>query len=159
MSALPALATVAQLETRLGLATGTLADLDLARATAALEDASDLVRVESHVEWTVAPGTPAAPPAVVVVVLQVAKRAYNNPNNYASETVSADGASYSYSNNQQALSIDLTDAELRTLRAAAEMATYVPGANKWRGTGSILTSKPDVRGLPAGNWQHWTWRG
>jgi hypothetical protein len=158
MTALPVLATIAQLETRLGLATGTLAGLDLDRATAALQDASDLVRAEGHIAWTDSTGTPEAPPAVVVVVLQVAMRAYNNPNGYASETVAADGATYSYSNNQQALSIYLTADELRTVQLAADAATYAPG-NSWRGTGSILTSKPDVRGLPAGGWNRWTWRG
>lgn len=158
MTALPTLATIAQLETRLGLATGTLAGLDLDRATAALEDASELVRAESHRPWTDSTGTPTAPPAVVVVVLQVTMRAYNNPNGYASETVAADGATYSYSNNQQALGIYLTADELRTVQIAADAATYGAGKS-WRGTGSILTSKPDVRGIPAGNWQRWTWRG
>jgi hypothetical protein len=157
MSALPPLATVAPLEVRLGLTPGTLAGNDLARAEAAIADASDLVRVESHVNWTDSTGSPEAPPAVVVVVLQIAMRAYNNPNGYASETVSADGATYSNSNNQQALAIYLTADELRTVLTAARLATYGTGTHAWHGTGSILTSKPDVRGRVAG-YIPWTWR-
>lgn len=158
MTALPPLATVAELETRLGLDTGTLADTDLARATAAIADASTLVRVQGRVPWVDATGNPIAPDAVVVVVLQVALRVYNNPNGYTSETVSADGATYSNSNNQQALGIYLTAEELRTVQEAAELAAAGTGTRAWRGTGSILTSKPDVRGLPAGNYPTWTWR-
>ena len=158
MTALAPLASVAELETRLGLAEGTLADTDLARAEAALADASELVRVEGRVPWVDATGNPTAPAAVVVVVLQVAMRVYNNPNGYSSETVSADGATYSNSNNQQALGIYLTPEELRTVQAAADLASAGTNTRAWRGTGSILTSKPDVRGLPAGNWQFWVWR-
>jgi hypothetical protein len=158
MTALPPLATIADLETRLGLAEGALVDADLARATAAIADASELVRVEGRVPWVDATGTPTAPPAVVVVVLQVAMRVYNNPNGYSSETVSADGATYSNSNNQQALGIYLTADELRTVQAAADLDNLGTGPRAWRGTGSILTPKPDVRGLPGGTWPYWTWR-
>ena len=158
MTALPPLATIAELETRLGLTAGTLADNDLARATAAIADASELVRVEGRVPWVDATGTPTAPAAVVVVVLQVAMRVYNNPNGYASETVSADGATYSNSNNHRALGIYLTADELRTVQAAAELATYGTGTRQWRGTGSVMTPKPDVRGLPGGAGHIWTWR-
>jgi hypothetical protein len=153
---LPPLATIPQLEVRLGLTPGTLADNDLARAEAAIADASDLVRTESRLDWTDLGGALPAPPAAVVVVLQIAKRAYNNPNNYASESVAADGASYTYSNDQRALEIYLTDDELRTIQAAARDATTALGSSKWRGTGSVRTPSPVVRGLPAG-YDPWMW--
>jgi hypothetical protein len=150
VSELPALATVAQLETRLGVPTGTLAGTDLARAQADLADASDLVRTEGRRPWT----DSTAPPSIVVVTLQVAMRAYNNPNGYAGETVSANGATYSYSSDQQALGIYLTTDEQAVVLLAARQSTY---SGAWRGTGSVLTPKPDVRGLPATGYGHWSW--
>lgn len=158
MSALPPLATVGELEVRLGLTPGTLADLDLARAEAALADASELVRAEGGIPWVDLSGEATAPPAVVVVVLQSAKRAYLNPNGYATESVSAGGASYSYSNNQQALTIYLTADELRTVQGAAHLVTYAAGARAWHGTGSVSVRTHERRPLPGGGfYQPWSW--
>jgi hypothetical protein len=151
---LPPLATVAQLETRLGLPTGTLADADLARAQADLADASELVRTVARVSWVDANGNADAPAAVVVVVLQCAMRAYNNPNGYMTETVSADGATYTYSSNPQAIGIYLTADEVMIVQLCARQALY---GNGWHGTGSVLTSKPGVRGV-VGGYVPWAWR-
>lgn len=134
------LASVAMLEIRLGLAAGTLADLDLARASAALSDASDLVRAEARMPWV-----DAAPPAVMVVVLQIAMRAYNNPNGYAGESY----GQYAWQADQQSLGIYLTDDELRTVQAART------GGTGWTGTGSVRTPSTWHR-RPTGD-APWEW--
>src|SRR5690606_38074466 len=70
-----ALATVAQLEARLGVPAGSLAEEDLARASAALDDASAIGAAagrSSRDEDT-------APDIVRVVTLRVALRIYNTP--------------------------------------------------------------------------------
>lgn len=77
---------VADLEVRLGLPAGTLADEDLARAEAALEDASALALAEAPA--TVASAWANAAPAVVaLVVLKAARREFDNPRGLASESV------------------------------------------------------------------------
>jgi hypothetical protein len=152
---LPPLATIADLEIRLGVDPGSLAGNDLARAEANIADASHLVRTASGLSWVDSTGAANPPESVVVVVLQVAKRVYTNPDGLASETVSADGASYSASNNQAALGTYLTDDELTVVRTAVAEAVAASGA--WRGTGSVRTPKPAYRGLPAG-YRPWVWR-
>lgn len=74
------LATVAALEKRLGLGRE-LTEAEEGRAEAAIEDASNLARDEAHQAWT-----DSAPPAVVTVVLEAAKRGWLNPGGYSSET-------------------------------------------------------------------------
>lgn len=77
---LPALATVVDLEARLGLDPETLADANLGRARAALADASALVRMEARRTWVDEAGAlTAVPDAVVRVVLGAAQRTYTNP--------------------------------------------------------------------------------
>lgn len=83
MTALPP--TVAALEARLGVAVGTLAGGDLARAQAALEDAATLALAE-------APATVAAawqidaPTVVALVVLKAARREFDNPRGISTES-------------------------------------------------------------------------
>lgn len=83
---LPALANVADLETRLGLDEDTLTGPDLARAQAALDDASALAREEARRTWVTDTGEVDAPGAVIRVVLGAALRNYRNPEGAISET-------------------------------------------------------------------------
>jgi hypothetical protein len=77
---LPTLAPVTDLEARLGLDPDTLQDANLARARAALIDASALVRMEARRTWVDEAGAlTAVPDAIVRVVLGAARRSYTNP--------------------------------------------------------------------------------
>lgn len=117
-----ALATVAALESRLGVAPGSLTGENLARATSNLDDASALVRAEGGREWA----DPAQAPAVVVMVaLQVALRAYRNPEGFVSESLGA----YTYRLADGLSSVYLTDEERRIVWAA--------GAGGSLGIGSV----------------------
>lgn len=86
---LPALATIDQLEARLGLTPDTLIDGDLGRARAALDDASALVRMEAGLTWYDATSGALAgvPDAIVRVVLGAAQRNFTNPDAAIQETV------------------------------------------------------------------------
>ena len=83
---LPALATVHDLEARLGLDPDTLVDAEKSRAQAALDDVSTLVRYEARQEWVDANGEPDAPYVVVRIVLGAALRTYRNPDSELSQT-------------------------------------------------------------------------
>lgn len=108
-----ALASIPELEVRLG---STLTGTDLARAVAALEDVSVLVRVEGSKEWV--PET--VPDEARLVTVQAALRAYRNPDGFAGENI---GGAYSYtygpgSQNGVYLNAD----EVRLCRIAAGMS-------------------------------------
>src|SRR4051794_39280907 len=126
MSLLP-LATVTQLEERLGVPVGSIQDEDLTRAQRALEDASHLVRSETGIDWVDGVGIPTAPPSVVVVVLQAAKRVYINPDNLMGEQA----GSYSWQGDPQSLGIYLTDDELRTVKAATREFMNAQEPDRW----------------------------
>jgi hypothetical protein len=81
--ALP-LATIADLEVRLGEPIGSLEGTDLARAQAALSDASTLVRLECGASWA---DPTEVPEGVWLVTVGVALRVYRNPSGLRSETV------------------------------------------------------------------------
>lgn len=83
---LPALASVVQLEARLGLDANTLADADLDRARAALHDASTLVRSEARQSWVDEAGAITAPDVVIRVALGAARRTFTNPDAAISDT-------------------------------------------------------------------------
>lgn len=87
--ALPPLAPVSAMETRLGLTAGALSGADLVRAGDALEDASALVRLYSGKDWT----PDLCPAALVTVTLQAALRTYRNPDAYSGENF---GGAYAY---------------------------------------------------------------
>ena len=111
----PPLATVDAFEARLGR---TLDGADRARAQAALEDASSLARDVASTTYLdqTAVRTP-VPGPIRSVVLAAARRAFDNPNGYASENL----GSYSYSRDA-AFSrggVYLTAEEKRTIRRAA----------------------------------------
>lgn len=81
------LASVAQLEARLGEPVGSLAGEDLARATAALEDASAIVLTVGLPTWTDAAGANPAPATVQIVALRLARRFWDNPEGLAYEAM------------------------------------------------------------------------
>jgi hypothetical protein len=139
-AALLPLAPVSALEERLGVPVGSLADADLTRAERALEDASHLVRAESGIAWVDAIGIPVAPEAIVVVVLQIAKRVYINPDGLTSESVEG----YSWQTDQQTMGIYLSEDELRTVKAATREWLEQQNPGRWSGTGS-LTIRPAYR--------------
>lgn len=118
--ALPALATVDALEIRLGLAAGSLSGADLARATANLQDASALVRAAAGKSWVdpVDGVTVTAPDVVVAVVLQAAKRAFQNPEGIQQESISSGGYWSSWADAASA-GVILTPDERGTVVAAA----------------------------------------
>lgn len=77
---------ISSLESRLGLPSGALQGEDLARATAALDDAATLALAEVSTSlaetWTTS-----APAVVVLVVLKAARREYENPRGMNLETL------------------------------------------------------------------------
>lgn len=111
----PALATIAALEARLGVAPGTLYGVDLAKAQADLEDASNLVRAETGRSWLDQNGQPNAPGPVVTVVLKAALRCYRNAEEYSSET--EDG--YTWRREPDSVTPYLIEAEIQLLRRYA----------------------------------------
>lgn len=122
------LASVADLEKRLGLPVGSLTGEDLIRATEALEDVSNIVRDEADSDFLAADGeTVSAPPAVLTVVKQAAKRAYLNPEDLTNENVG------DYGSGRQVVGVYLTAEEKRVIAKAVRRRP----SNKWTGTGSI----------------------
>lgn len=79
------LAPVSKLEARLRIPVGSLTGVDLAKAEADLEDASNLVRAETGKSWLNEQGLPVAPGPVETVVLKAALRCYRNPDEFSSE--------------------------------------------------------------------------
>jgi hypothetical protein len=112
-----ALATIADLEARLGL---TFEGGELTRAIAVLEDATALVRDEVGYTVWVDPDTGAllvalVPGSVRAVVLRAAERAIRNPGGFSSE--SSGDFTYQRTGTQQP-GVFLTDGELKILRRA-----------------------------------------
>lgn len=105
------LATVHDLEARLGLDNDTLAGADLARARAALDDASALVREEARRDWVEA-SVITAPAAVIRVVLGAALRNYRNPDGEIAQTVGP----FSRTVKAAETGVYLTTAELEIVR-------------------------------------------
>jgi hypothetical protein len=124
---LVSLAIVADLENRLGVPEGSLEGADLARAKAALDDASALVRAEAGRDWIDDEGNAVAPAAVVTVVLRASAREYQNPRGFSSELL----GEYQYQTRQTS-GVYLTDDERRIVKVSSG----------WAGTGSIRTPSP-----------------
>jgi hypothetical protein len=112
----PAFAFVSDIEVRLGLEPGTLENEDLARAQAALDDASTLVRAEAGKNWIDEDGNPVGPAPVVAVTIRAALRAYRNPDGVGSESL---GGLYTYSYAKGEASIYLTEEEVAIVKKAA----------------------------------------
>jgi len=83
---LPALATLNDLEARLGLEPGELFGAERVRAQAALDDASALVREETRRDWVGVAGEITAPPSLIRITLGAAQRTYRNPDGEISQT-------------------------------------------------------------------------
>lgn len=104
---------VAALETRLGLAPGTLQEEELARAEAALDDAATLILAEVK-ETTAEKWEAAAPKVVVLVALKAARREFENPQGISQETLGEHTVGISESSG-----VFLTGRELAQIRRAA----------------------------------------
>lgn len=115
--ALPAFASLDDLAARLGIAA--FGDIDEARAQAALNDASALIRAEtSPVTWITEGEVDADLPEVIsTTTLQVARRAFNNPDGLSQETIEG----YSWSGGIGGLA--LTDEEAAAVKAATGLVT------------------------------------
>jgi hypothetical protein len=114
---LPAFATVAQLADRFP---GGIGESDVARAQAALADASAKIRAEANLDWIVANSNPPAlvanvPDVVVTIALAAALRAFSNPEQLIQEGIGTYHASYSAGNTD----VYLTKQEIRLVRRAA----------------------------------------
>lgn len=110
---LPALASVSELEARLGLDPETMTGPDLGRARAALFDASALVRMEARTTWTDDAGVlTSVPDAIVRVVLGAAQRNYTNPDAAIQETAGP----FARRLNENDTGVYLTKAELDICR-------------------------------------------
>ncbi len=110
---LPPLASVPDLEARLGLDPDSLAGPDLGRAWAALQDASALVRMEARTTWVDDDGALiAVPDAIARVVLGAALRNWSNPDAAIQETAGP----FSRRLNENDTGVYLTKAELDIVR-------------------------------------------
>lgn len=116
---LPAFATLEQFAAR--LPAGIDEETDGARAQAALDDASALIRAEAGVTWTTTDDDdetivdPDTPDIVLTVCIAVARRAFNNPDGIRSEST----GSYSASFTDASADVYLTKAEKTHIRRAA----------------------------------------
>lgn len=117
-----ALADIEQMEARLGVSLDP-ESADGARAQAALDDASALIRAEAGKDWLDEAGALAADLPVIVqqIALAVALRAYRNPDG-ATQTSIGD-VSISFSGRGGVGSVYLTADERRAIRKAAGVAT------------------------------------
>jgi hypothetical protein len=85
---LPALASVSELEARLGLDPNALTGADKSRAQAALDDVSTLVRFESRKDWVdkITGKLVTVPIVLGRITLGAALRAWRNPEGLTTET-------------------------------------------------------------------------
>jgi hypothetical protein len=118
----PTLADFWQLNQRVP---GGIAEADMARALAALEDASAWIRAESFSltgeDWLDDDGLlETVPGAVVSVCCSVARRILDNPEGLLQESV----AQYSYSRTNATTDIYLTKAEQKMLRRALGIGSF-----------------------------------
>jgi hypothetical protein len=151
---MPPLVTVADLEKRLGVAVGSLAGLDLARAEAALSDASALVRLAGTSDFMAPDGlTVLAPDAALVVSVRAAERAYRNPDNYQGESL-GDG-SYSWQAGQGDALVYLTSGETTLVRRAAGMARGNGGCASVRTPSAYYDPAKDPWAYMLNNGPYW----
>lgn len=108
--ATPTLADIWQLQQRVP---GGVADSDLPRALAALDDASAWIRTEAGEDWLDADGAlETVPGAIVSVCCAVARRIIDNPAGVTSETI----AGYSYNAANATGDVYLTKSEKAIIR-------------------------------------------
>jgi len=151
-----ALAEVTDLEDRLGREITT--DSERARAEAALDDASALVREEGRPDWT----SQTVPQAVVAVVLTAALRVMRNPEGFASEQIGA----YSYQRAYgEALGVYLSDAEkaivrrYRNTRSAGLWTQPTTRGEEWDETLWATTYPTGYDPFPLDNARDFGWYG
>lgn len=111
-------AEVDELSARLGRQ---LADDELPRAVAVLQDASALVREEvGYSVWidadTAETNYSLVPASVRAIVLRAAERAMRNPNGFSAES----SGDYSFQRTGVQIGVYLSDGEIRTLRRAVK---------------------------------------
>jgi hypothetical protein len=130
---LPPFASVDDLETRIGPVD------DEARAEAALDDASALIRAEAGKTWVTSTALDADVPDILAVVcITVARRVIENPNGVASESLG--DATINYENASG--DVYLTAGEKRLVRRAAGISGAMGaialevGTPRW--TGDVL---------------------
>ncbi|WP_162942866.1 hypothetical protein [Cryobacterium soli] len=113
--------SVTDLEARLGLPPGTLADEDKARAEASLEDATTLALAEVSPAKAYA-WEANAPKIVALVVLKAARREYENPRGVNQETQGDHSVGLS-----ETSGVYLTNREIGQIRRAAtgQQTSYV----------------------------------
>ena len=132
----PALATYAQFVARLG---STPIGPEIERAKAALEDASALVRNEAGEEWLDDDGDlETVPAAIVAVTLEVARRAFKNPDGVSQAAVG--DVSVSYARDDGSGIVYLTRDERRVIRRAGGR----------QAVGSIQLTAPAPEEVPTG---------
>ena len=128
--ALPAFASLADLDVRIP---GGVSTDEVPRATAALDDASALIRAEAGKTWVNESNQLAdVPDVVVAVTLAAARRAMTNPDGLASESV--EDYSRSFSQSSTSLDVYLTRGERRVVRRAAGLT----------GLWTLSTTRSDV---------------
>ena len=126
---LPALADIPALDARIP---GGLADADTARAQAALDDASALIRAEAGTNWTNDDGTELedVPDVVVTICIAAARRALTNPDGVTEEAVGDARRSYS-------------ESSLDVFLKASEKALIRRAAGSFGGITTIATTRED----------------
>jgi hypothetical protein len=138
---LPALATLADFEAR--LKPRVLSTDEETRASAALDDASAIVREESRRDWVDDNGQPDAPDILVRIVLKAALRDFNNPNSLASETESEGPYSRSVTYAAGTTNVALTAEDLEIVRR------YRPRDKRPLWTLSTTRGREDLRTIYA----------
>lgn len=143
MADLPPLATLEQLAVRLGyLPEGTEAD----RANGLLVDASELIRDEADVTWVNDQGALVdVPRRVVTICVDVAHRAFVNPEGLNQRSIGDSSKSYDRAGREGGEAVYLTKTEAKAVRKAAAAGTFraVTLVSPWAGddaTDSLLGS-------------------
>lgn len=117
---------LSDLETRLGLETGTLEGIDKARAEEALDDATTLVLAEVSKHTAAKWSAGSAPSVARLVVLTAARRGYENPRGINQETLG-----------EHTVGLSESTGVYLTLREAAQIKRAATGRPGF--TGSVRT--------------------
>lgn len=134
---------VSELETRLGLPIGSLDEVDDARASDALEDATTLAFAEAP--WKAAAWTADAPGVVRLVVLKAARREFENPRGLSTEALG-----------EHAVGMTDTSGVYLTAREIAQIRRAATGQRKGM-VGTVRTPSAYGDGSPwlEGFWRMW----
>lgn len=113
---LPAFATVAELEVRLGVEAGSIVGEELSRAQALLIDVSTEVRAHAGTDWVSNTNTLTTPAIINTIVLRAAVRGFRNPDGVGTESL---GGLYTYSYASGEATAYLNDGEIAQVQKAA----------------------------------------